>query len=792
MINLNPTIANLLTQRFGSQPVYSVDIQWAVNGPWLSYTAEERAGSSGLLVSLGNIDSAVRFDKSGNSTSVSVTLDDSKGAIKSIIDQNDPQTRPVRVYLSFAGETSRQLIYSGSISSPIVWRESDRSFSFDAIEEIKTRNFSVVSDDFISSALTSQAASRPWPVGFGTVRRGRALDLESGPYGQMDEEVTIPDPWLPLKFNGYGRTAGIRSGDIYAPPVLPSPSQNTGTTGSTGTTISSNYDGVNFAPPTPNPRFKQWNTNRVTQRERLRALIQSQQAAKKSRFKLAGFERFPLNTALTIGTPDRGYIRGQVRSDGYFYPTEYGHPEQNDVNNYRIRALMYNQLPTSSYAAIPKVWTAGVLDYEIGMEDRYSRPGAIGAVLLEEDIDAIPESTQVVYPRGTRVSKTLGPGDFIYTVNIIPSTVHKVEARVKSAGDEAILSDVPTSWYTVRQTTVGSLSVTELVFNRPPSTFGEEWLDEIYVTYTSSVGPAPSDCIKWVVENFTSYSVDAASFASVKSRIGDQYHCVVPEGSTAIDVIRDMAYQCRCAVYLYQGVIYLKYLGAEATSVSTFTLSDIIAGSLDISHTSTDELVTDLTATWTEDYFKDPLQLRVRNNITKYGVSAEETDFWCFSQRQPVERSAAFWVNRNSRSWRLVSFRTVLDKLNLTVFDTVTLNLPTLGLNLSGCIIESVYVDVEANEIQFQVWTPSLAGTTSKYIGAYPDNVGYVIPFDAGVQYTAPPNHPVFRLQGTSATRLLPSWERLYLPYNPPFAYPSASNLNATLNPSLGWVAGPG
>lgn len=789
MINISSNIALLLAQRFGTQPTYEIDIQWAVNGPWLVYTSEEKIGSSGLIVTLGNIDAAVRVDKSGDSTAVSVTLDDSAGSIKRIIDQNDPQTRPVKIYLSFSGQASRQLIYSGSISSPITWNEQDRSFSFEAIEDIKARNFSVVSDDFVSSALTPQAASQPWPVGFGTVRRALALDLESGAYGQLDEEVTIPDPWLSLKHSWYGRDAGELNGQIYAPKNLPNPLQTTGS-GNPGTTVSSNYEGQYFVGPTPNPRYTQWYTNRVTQRARLFREIQAQTAARKSRFKVSGFERFPLNTTISIRISDDATASGQMRSDGYFYVTQYFHSQQTAAGSYQVRPVMYNQLPTSVYAPIPKVWVAGTLEYELGAEERYSRPGQIGAKLLEEDINAIPESSQAVYSRGTKVSQITGPASFVYVVNLIPSTVHKVECRVNSDGD-TLLSEIPASWYTVRQTTVGSFSVTELLFARLPSTFGSEWSDELYVTYTSTVGPSPPDCIKWVVEKFTSYTVDTASFNAVKNRIGDQYHCVVRSDATAMEAIREMAYQCRCAVYLYQGVIFLKYLGSEAVSVDTLTTSDIIAGSLEIRHTETEDLVTDLTATWFEDYSKDELQLRIRNNISKYGVASESSHFWCFTQREPIERSASFWVNRNSRTWRLVKFRTSLAKIHLTVFDTVRLNLPTVGFNFSGCIVESVNVDVEANEIEFQLWTPSLAGTTSKYVGAYPDD-GFSEPFEVGAQYTPPPNHPVFRLQGTSTTRLLPSWQRLFQPYNPPFAYPSAANLNATYNPANGWVAGPG
>jgi hypothetical protein len=252
-----------------------------------------------------------------------------------------------------------------------------------------------------------------------------------------------------------------------------------------------------------------------------------------------------------------------------------------------------------------------------------------------------------------------------------------------------------------------------------------------------------------------------------------------------------MAYQARCAVYLLNGKIYLKYLGKESASVATLTKSDIISGSLQIYHTITEDIVTDLKATWTEDYSVDDFNFRVRNNVSRYGVQTDEFDFWAFTQREPIERSASFWLNRNSRTWRLAKFSATLKNIHLTTFDTITLNLPEFGLSIAGCIVESVSLDVERNELTFNVWTPSLAGATIKYLGAYPDDVGYVIPFNPGEQYTPPPNHPVFRLQGVGE-RLRPSWERLYLPYSPPFSYPSSTNLKRVYDPLRGFAAGPG
>jgi hypothetical protein len=791
MILIPPDTRDLLDTTHGTQPTYEVDIQWASDGPFFTYTSEAKSGSRGLIISLSDVDSAIRVDRSGTSTSVSVVINDSDGNVKTVIDQNDPQTKVARIYLSFSNSDERQLLYSGSLSSPIVWNEGDRSVKFDIVELIKGQKFSIVSDDFVSSSLTPKAASEPWPVGFGTVRRAKALDLESGAYGTLDEDIYIRDPWAEVAHKAYS------DNNVFVPSDASYCLGNQ----SLGNFVCVNYLGQNIfeaqgVPYVPERR-KAWNQIRPMKIKEFRDRMTSQGALQKSKFKVVGFERFDLNKTITISLGDGARATGIMKSDGFFYVSSYFHKDKAKSNSYKVAANAYKEMPSSSYALPPKQWTLSGSGFGLTVHPQvaatYAKPGAIGKVLLAEDLEEIPKAEPQQFKRGLKISQidATAPKS-IYIVNIINSTIHKVEAQVKTESKDIQLSEVPTSWYTARTTTVGPFNVTELAFNRLPSSYDDEWLDEVFVTYTSSVGPKPTQCIRWVVENFTEYTVDEESFATIESQIGDEFHTVVPVGVTAVDAIRDLAYQCRCAAFVLNGKLILKYLGKEVSSVDTFTESDVLAGTLTIEHSNTEDIVTDLTATWIEDYSQEEgLQLRVRNNVAKYGVQVDSKDFWGFTLRPPIERSASFWVNRNSRTWRMVRLRTTLNKLHLTVFDTVSLAIPKFGLNFAGCIIEEVDVDVEANEIEFRVWTPSLAGTTTKYLGAYPDDVGYVIPFDSGVQYTAPANHPVFRLQGVN-DRSRPAWDRLFLPYQPPFAYPSAANINGVYDLSKGWVAGPG
>ena len=51
-----------------------------------------------------------------------------------------------------------------------------------------------------------------------------------------------------------------------------------------------------------------------------------------------------------------------------------------------------------------------------------------------------------------------------------------------------------------------------------------KWSDDLYVTLTSSVGPNPADIIAWLLEKYTSLSVDTDSFDHVRTRLAN-YPC---------------------------------------------------------------------------------------------------------------------------------------------------------------------------------------------------------------------------------------------------------------------------
>jgi hypothetical protein len=77
---------------------------------------------------------------------------------------------------------------------------------------------------------------------------------------------------------------------------------------------------------------------------------------------------------------------------------------------------------------------------------------------------------------------------------------------------------------------------------------------------------------------------------------------------------------------------------------------------------------------WAED---EPNKVILRHNVKKYGTQQETFDFYCYNQPDIILKVATFWLIRKANTWKKISFKTYLQKLELETFDTVTLDFGT-------------------------------------------------------------------------------------------------------------------
>jgi hypothetical protein len=188
-------------------------------------------------------------------------------------------------------------------------------------------------------------------------------------------------------------------------------------------------------------------------------------------------------------------------------------------------------------------------------------------------------------------------------------------------------------------------------------------------------------------------------------------------------LIEEIAAQSRCVVYVRDDKMYLKYFSEEPTSVATIVESDILANSLQVTLSSTDELATKHVVTWSRSQSEGELKLILKHNVAKYGTHAKDIHYYTQNVYEQILKSATFWMIRDANVWKIVEFTTPLKHLGLEVFDCVTLNLGDVAPAPVKAVITAIKYDVGAQEIAFTCWTPLKAGQTTPYIHAWPADI---------------------------------------------------------------------
>ena len=157
---------------------------------------------------------------------------------------------------------------------------------------------------------------------------------------------------------------------------------------------------------------------------------------------------------------------------------------------------------------------------------------------------------------------------------------------------------MPSDYYKVSTQTFGSITAVMVTVNRQLSTIKNDdgtnagWGDEIYVTFRSSVGPDIVDIIKYLITTyaatndsdsiqsdtiFSPLTWDDTSFNYCQSRLAKfPANFALLEQKNVIDVLREIAFQCRCAIWLSNNKFYLRYLPEEPTAVNTINMRPIL------------------------------------------------------------------------------------------------------------------------------------------------------------------------------------------------------------------------
>jgi hypothetical protein len=315
-----------------------------------------------------------------------------------------------------------------------------------------------------------------------------------------------------------------------------------------------------------------------------------------------------------------------------------------------------------------------------------------------------------------------------YVVSTIPGEVLAVKAY-KTFANERKLVNVPTELWYSETVDYGPVTAVQVVTTKPLSTIPDQgWEDDLYVTFESEVGPHTVDILEYIIDNYTDLTFDSSSFTAIRTKL-DPFPMNFPilTRKNTLAVLQELAFQARCALWLSNGVFYIKYLPEDPSSDGTVTKSDLDADAgVNVEMTSTEDLVTKMTVDWRISWAPGgENKIILRHNVKKYGTQEQNFNFYAFNQPDIILKAATFWLIRLSNTWKRIKFKTFLQMLNFETFDTLTLDFGETYVSNGSVksIVEEATYDSDNHLINFVCLVPVRSGEMIEYKFFWPSAI---------------------------------------------------------------------
>lgn len=770
MRTLSASALSKIAQQYGAEPVVIIEVQWVKGGPRLPYADKQAAGIPGKILEVSDLDNVVNVSDSGDSQQISVTLDDVDSSIKNIMDAHDIHMRDVWVYQWFEGLdlTDKFLLFKGKINSPITWNEGDRSVSFDIVTQIESVEVGFSPEqgqfDYIPNDLIGQA----WPMVFGTSVHSRALKITNYPKGALCDGLAIRDLGLESRVEAmainiddlqlqksrfkHESDAEKLVGNQAAFEVKDSFAKSLGV-----------YE-IGF----------------LADYEKSYGALLSQTRTELNEIRIFGGEKFPQGQRMVLdvgGAVVQGHFAGNLfkidrgdcdliiqqvgltqgqwncedKVESFYEDTIYTKltwtgTDPKIISYLRGRAALHPKVVEEPETYLP--FAEGVREFDPryptatgNMYTRFYRGPDPKEPTQASRFPFVRGWTKPWYPNcvisgddlgyffakpGTNVSR-YDPVPQRYIVSITPGQVLRVMAFATYAGQKFLI-DVPKDLYTVSVEHFGSVSATVVTLKDDLSKDETtNWSDDLYITFKSDIGPNVVDIMRYLIETFSDFEINDASFNAVRAKVQNYpAHFTLYDKKDLFQVLSEISWQSCCSIRQVDGEFYLTYLPDQPTPVATVTDDDIEIKTLSIGHTSTEELVTKMVCEWyATGAQSEPNKIILRHNIGKYGTHERSFNFYIYNVYDLVERAATFWLIRYANTWKKVSFTVPLNFLNVESLDAVTLNLskPFISSGAVGAVVEQAVYNSADQNISMVCWTPIKAGTMVPYIFAWPAQV---------------------------------------------------------------------
>jgi len=715
-----------LAQQKGTEPIVIIEVDWGGSAP-VSYADRTIGAIKGKIIQLGDLDNVIDILNSNSSQSLEVVLDDTDGAIKGIMDTQDIHQRTVRVYQWFDGLalSDKFLLFAGKLSSPVLWSEADRTVKFTVVSQLEDKEFGFSAEEGQFPFIPKDMVGKPWPVIFGKCLDVPALQVNKAVSGstlcglgiisgkELHGQIGIGGQDC-----GLGMSIAMMSAQISFLNITSAAWEDEDPVKSLQLFDQANAIRAQMAASAGSQNDQQACASNLRTRKMEEA---EEQGLGCNPVRILGGEDFPQNTPITLNI-NGGLFTGVMANDSFTISTR-----QHLENDAKAESIFSGveesqcETPTANQ------------NFDFSMEvppgkgdlggSTIRREGIIICTINAKSRPATPQVAQHFWAdAGSRV--VLHSDEPItYIVSITPGTVLAVKA-FKTLNSERKLVNVPNDLWYVETKTYGTITAVQVVVRKPLSTIVDQgWDDDLYITFESTIGPNTVDIMEYIIDNWTDLGWDTASFNAVKAKLVNKpMNFPVLERKNTLEILNEMAYQACCALWLSNGIFFIKYLAEEPTSDQTITVADIESGSVEVGLTPTEDIVTSWVITWWLSYAaEEPEKILLKHNVNKYGTKKGEYEFYCYNQPDIIYKNATFWMIRKAHTFKKLRFKGFLNLLKLETYDTITLNLPSYVAagNVKG-VVEQASYDSESNTMQFEVWVPVEVGTMTKLDEAWP------------------------------------------------------------------------
>lgn len=189
-----------IAKPFGVEPITIVEIEWEV-GSVSRYADKSIQGIDGKILTVSPINTVMNL---GNAESVEATisLDDTDGSIKAILDTVDVHKKTAVLYQYYGGLSDlddKFVIFSGKISTPFSWGENDREIEFTIINQIESYEVGFSPEEGQLDFVSEDFIGVPWPLVFGSCVHVPAQKVKQVGQAKLLDVLARHDPSLDWK-----------------------------------------------------------------------------------------------------------------------------------------------------------------------------------------------------------------------------------------------------------------------------------------------------------------------------------------------------------------------------------------------------------------------------------------------------------------------------------------------------------------------------------------------------------------------------------------------------------------